>query len=115
MCFRARRPVGQLDICQHQPRPAQLHSRNRLGPRRRHGGNPVAKIQHQRFDIRCDNRLVLDDQHFGGQLGLDIALRTGDQLAYILGVLVEDRAASSMVKPSSAVSRKAWRWRGGCA
>ena len=53
-------------------------------------GDAVAEIQHQRLDVGRDNRLVLDDQHVGRELGLDVALGPGDQLPHVFGRFVED-------------------------
>jgi hypothetical protein len=72
----------------------------------------VAQFGDQGLDVGGDHRLVLDDQDFGGQFGVDLGLGLGDQ-AFDLGeVGVEDLRGLGGVKPSRAVSRKAWRERG---
>ena len=44
----------------------------------------------QGLDVGGDHRLVLDDQDVGGQFGVDLALRLGDQLLDLGEVGVED-------------------------
>ena len=50
----------------------------------------MAEIEHQGLDIGGDDRFVLDDQDFGGEFRLDVALRPGDQGAHAFGVVVQD-------------------------
>ena len=73
----------------------------------------VAELPDQGLDVGGDHRLVLDDQHVGGQLGVDLGLGLGDQLLDLgeVGARGSGRPRRG-VKPSSAVSRKAWRDRG---
>jgi len=39
----------------------------------------MAEFAHQRSDVGGDHRLVLDDQHVSGQLGVDVRLSLGDE------------------------------------
>ena len=89
--------VRQMDVGQHQP--------GRVFRDRRHGflagsGNPrhaMPQIGHQSLQIHGDNRLVLDNQDIGAQLGgdfvtrllqqgIDLVLRSIQDLGDLLGL-----------------------------
>jgi hypothetical protein len=65
----------------------------------------MAETLDQRLQIHRDEGLVLDDQHVGRDLGCKFAARFLDQRAQRRDVHVENLAASSSEKPSSATSR----------
>ena len=52
----------------------------------------MAQFAHQGFDVGGDDRLVLDDQHVGGQFGVDLGLGLGDQRVDSSGRFAEDLA-----------------------
>ena len=48
-------------------------------------GDVVAEVADDRLDVHRDDRLVLDDQHVGAGLALDLGQRLGDQRFDLLG------------------------------
>jgi hypothetical protein len=49
----------------------------------------VAEIAHDRLEIHRDDRLILDDEHIGMGLPLDLAQRVGDELLDLVGSRVD--------------------------
>src|SRR5690606_3798606 len=72
--------VGQLDVRQHQAGGLAGHRIDRFGAGGGDVDHRVAELGDQRLDVGGDHRLVLDDQHVGGELGVDLGLSLGDQL-----------------------------------
>ncbi len=77
--------VGQLDIGQHQPRRRLARLGDRFVARHRDAGDIVAEVANDRFDVHRDDRLILDDQHVGMGLALDLRHRFGNQAVDIFG------------------------------
>ena len=77
--------IGQLDVGQHQPRPLRQRLRHRFVARHRNPGDAVAEIAHDRLQVHRDDRLVLDDQHLGTGLPLDLGERVGYQSLHVRG------------------------------
>jgi hypothetical protein len=108
----ARRAVGQLDVGEHQSGRLVQHRLQRLAARGGDVDDAVAQFLDQRLDVGGDDGLVLDDQDVGGQILVDLLLRLRDQRLGFGKVGVQNLRRLEGVKPSSAVSRKAWRERG---
>ena len=51
----------------------------------------MAEIAHDRFDVHRDDRLILDDQHAGASLLLDLGHRLGNQLFHLVGIDVDQK------------------------
>ena len=75
----ARAVVGELDVGEHQAGPLRHRLRDRLVAGDGDAGDVVAEVADDRLDVHRDDRLVLDDQHVGAGLPLDLGQRLGDQ------------------------------------
>ena len=87
MSFTASMPlefVGELDVGEHQARRVLPRLRDRFVAGHRNAGDVVAEVADDRFDVHRDDRLVLDDQHVGERLPLDLLERLGDELVDVL-------------------------------
>ena len=73
------RIVGELDVGKDQARRVLARLRDRLVASHRDAGDVMAEIADDRLDIHRDDRLVLDDQHVGESLALDLFERLGDE------------------------------------
>ena len=78
-----RTAVGKLDVRQDQPRTLFLGQRKRLGVGARNAEHAMAEALHQRFKLHRDERIVLDDQHVGGDFGRKLAPGLLDQCAQL--------------------------------
>ena len=82
--------VGQLDVGQDQARSLSGDSVVRFPA----GGGDIehrmAEIEHQGLDFGGDHRFVLDDQHLGGEFGVDLRLGFGDQVLDLFETGLED-------------------------
>ena len=85
-----RRPVGQLDVGQHQTGAMMGDGRDGLGVGGGGAGHPMAQFLHQALDIGRDDGLVLYDQDVGRQFGVDIRLGVRDQPVDVTGIGVKD-------------------------
>ena len=81
----ARAVVGELDVGEHQARAARHRLLHRLVAGHGDAGDVVAEVADDRLDVHRDDRLVLDDQHLGAGLALDLGQRLGDQRLDLLG------------------------------
>ncbi len=86
-----RAAVGEVDIGKDEPRFALLDALDRFLARARDAGHGVAEILHHRFDVECNDRLVLDDEHLGRNLLGDLAAGLIQQPLDGLGGRAEDR------------------------
>ncbi len=66
---RPREAVGELDVGEDQAGFPVLGQRHRVGMGAGDADHVVAEIFHQALEVHRDKRLVLDDQHVGGDLG----------------------------------------------
>ena len=89
-----------------------LGERHRLAVRARDADHPVAEAFDQGLDVHGDERLVLDDQDVGGDLGRKLAAGFFHQAAQRRQVDLEHFGRVVLGKPSSATSRNACRGRG---
>ena len=71
--------VGELDVGKHQARRVLTRLRDRFVAGDGDAGDVMAEVADDRFDIHRDDRLVLDDQHVGERLPLDLLERLGDE------------------------------------
>ena len=71
--------VGKLDVGKDQARRMRARLGNGLVARDCDAGDVVAKVADDRLDIHRDDRLILDDEHIGQRLALDLAQSLGDQ------------------------------------
>ena len=58
----------------------------------RDAGDIVAEVADDRLDVHRDDRFVLDDQHVGERLALDLLERLGDQRVDVVGLDVDQIA-----------------------
>ena len=101
--------VGQLDVGEHQARRRLARLRDRLVAGDGDAGDIVAEIANDRLDIHRDDRLVLDDQHVGVGLALDLGQRLGDQAVDVVRRRADQIARVLGRKALQAVSSSAWR------
>ena len=80
------RIVGELDVSQDQPRGMQARLGNRLVASDGDTGDIVTKVADDRLDVHRNDRLVLDDQHVGQRLSLDLGQCLADQPVDIVGI-----------------------------
>ena len=68
-----RAAIGELNIGQDQARLLVLRQRDRIRMGARDADDVMAKILDEAFEIHRDERLVLDDEHVGRDLGGHLA------------------------------------------
>ena len=104
-----RAAVRELDIGEDQAGPLRLGERHCRGMRTGDTQHAMAEALDQPLEVHGDEGLVFDDEHIGRDLGRELTAGFLDQRAQRRNVDIENVAASSSEKPSSATSRKAWR------
>ena len=77
--------VGQLDVGEHEAGDVLGHGSGGFVAGGGHAADGVAEFLDQGFDVGGDHRLVLDDQDFGRQFGVDLGLGFGDQGLDLVG------------------------------
>ena len=77
--------VGELDVGEDQARTAGQRLLHGLVARHGDAGDIMAEVADDRLDIHRDDRLVLDDQHVGAGLPLDLRERFGHQILDLVG------------------------------